>query len=204
MIELKLCLTCGFTNEDDPSFCEKCGSKLTENPSITLNDESIPNNNILQSIVKIIAFFFISFSMDIITLDSLIKIYNENQLNNTNLNIVTFIIPFIPSFIEFVLFYRFLSIDISNSFIEDTLFITVPMAHFVILNLTLYLYANNPAITYALNTLVASGFVVGAFHLYYRIIKIFKPKGPLNRNTDRKIKRDMGKAFDQIQFGKNW
>lgn len=161
---MKYCSKCGTKNGDDSSVCSNCG----------LSFDSKTSQLAINNIIKIIVFFLISFLLDGIAIE-----YIE-QLSSTNSNfdwILAFVLSIAQAGIYYVLLKPNLSSDEENYGITQLI---VPTLHFIVLVGISLLFLRNYVLTNSINYLITAGVIIGAIHLFLRILKFQSTKNNIS------------------------
>lgn len=149
---MELCKNCGSKILDDSSFCSNCGSTTDSSSNI-----------FKKNIIKTSEFLVTAFLLDIIAI-----VLIRNKISITE----AWIIAFIFSTIQVVIFYYFLDLTLQKDYEEYGLIqIVMPSVHFISLIVISMEFLNNVPITDAFGYIITSGVIIGAIHIFYRIIK---------------------------------
>lgn len=153
---MKYCSKCGSENGDKDLVCSNCGLPL----------DSKTSQFAIENIFKVIVFFLISFALDFIVIDYISQFSASGSENWIWILVIALSIG--QAGIYYVLIKPNLSTHEENYGIIQLI---LPTFHFIVLVGISLFFLNNNQITYSINYIITAGVVIGAIHLFLRILK---------------------------------
>ena len=163
------CPNCG-KETNNKQFCNHCGSRITYMD----NEEDLSNEKTIHKKIwsKILIYFFILFTLDIIGLSVMIIEFknnnfalNPNQPTNMTFNVIAFVVVLIQT----LTFYLVISPNINHfKKIDLFLYLILPMIHFLVLVSVIFSLSNYTIFSQLNVYIVTWGIIAGVISLYIR------------------------------------